>query len=288
MQIASDLLNLFNPGQPGSNFDLGAVDVERERDLGIATLNQTRVALGLTAYTSFAQITDDPALAAKLQQVYGTVDNVDLFVGGLAETPIAGSMVGQTFEIIMVDQFENLRDGDRLFYENQGFSPTLMAQIENTTLSDLIVRDTDTTVMQADAFTATERRASNVAATDPTMPQLVIGIDAANAVIAATPGVANTLVAGAGANQTLVEARGGDVFVFQGAGHHDTVVGFHHGADAIDFEGLGAGVTFANVVITATLDRSTVISVGGDVIVLAGVAANTLSPGDFLFGISGG
>jgi hypothetical protein len=37
----------------------------------------------------------------------------------LAETPaLGGSMVGPTFQAVIAKQFENLRDGDPLFYLN--------------------------------------------------------------------------------------------------------------------------------------------------------------------------
>ena len=76
----------------------------------------------------------------------------DLFVGGLAENADTadGSMLGPTFSKIISEQFANLRAGDRLYFENQGFSPALMGQIQDTTLSDLILRDTNTTAIQAD------------------------------------------------------------------------------------------------------------------------------------------
>jgi peroxidase len=47
-----------------------------------------------------------------LQKVFGTVDDVDLFIGGLAEYHAPGVMVGETFQRIIAQQFENLRDGD--------------------------------------------------------------------------------------------------------------------------------------------------------------------------------
>jgi peroxidase len=171
----SDLRNMLNANSPGDQGDLAAIYILRERDFGIATLNQTRAAIGLPPYTSFSQITSDATLASELQQVYGSVDQVDLFVGGLTEDPASGSMVGPTFQSIIAGQFENLRDGDRLFFENQGFSQCMMTRIQNTTLSDLIVRDTDTTAMQADAFVSTQRHASNVPSPIPTAPQLVHG-----------------------------------------------------------------------------------------------------------------
>lgn len=77
----------MNANPPGDQGDLAAIDILRERDLGIATLNQTRSALGLTPYTSFNQITSDTQLASERQQVYGDVNQVDLFVRGLAENP---------------------------------------------------------------------------------------------------------------------------------------------------------------------------------------------------------
>ena len=124
-----------------------------------------------------------------------------------------------------------------------------MEQIQDTTLSDLILRDTDTTAIQADAFVATERHASNLASPDPTEPQLVIGVDANSAVIAGSPGVENTIVAGSGANQILTGGGSSDVFTLLGSGHHDTVTDFNLKVDKIDFEGLFRAASFRDLII---------------------------------------
>jgi len=283
--IVSDLLNLLdaNPNDVG---DLGAIDVERERDLGINTLNQTRVALGLRPYTSFDQITSDPTLAAELKSVYGSVNDVDLFVGGLAENANAGdtgSMLGPTFTTIISEQFTNLRAGDRLYFENQGFSPTLMDEIQDTTLSDLILRDTNTTAIQADAFVATERHASNVASPDPTKPQLVIGVDANNAVIAGSPGVENTIVAGSGANQILTGGGASDIFTLLGSGYHDTVTDFNPKVDKIDFAGLSQAASFHDLIIHGNSAGATVVQLACNSVTLTGVHPASLSAQNFLF-----
>ena len=94
--------------------DLAAINIQRGRDLGLQTLNGTREALGLPAYTSFGQITDDAATVAALRQAFGDVDAVDLWTGGLSEAPAPGAFVGPTFAAIIADQFAALRDGDRL------------------------------------------------------------------------------------------------------------------------------------------------------------------------------
>ena len=281
--INSDLRNLLNANPPGDQGDLAAIDILRERDLGIATLNQTRAAIGLTPYTSFSQITSDATLAGELQQVYGSVDQVDLFVGGLAEDPAPGAMVGPTFQAVIADQFENLRDGDRLFFENQGFSPALMNQIQNTTLSDLILRDTYTTAMQSDAFVATIRHASNVASSNPDAPQLVMGINDNNATIAGSPGVDNTIVAGLGMNQQLTGGGSSDTFVFLGSGHNDTVTDFNPSADKLDFENTMTPADFSDVTISAGANGAAVVQFDGNTVQLAGVSPDQLGAGQFVF-----
>ena len=282
--INDDLRNLLNANPPGDVGDLAAIDILRERDLGVATLNQTREALGMTPYTSFDQITSDTTLAGELQQVYGSVDQVDLFVGGLAEDPASGgSMVGPTFQAVIAQQFENLRDGDPLFYQSQGFSPQLMTQIQNTTLSDLIVRDTNTAAMQPDAFVATQRHSSDVASPIPDAPQLVIGVDTDNATIAGSPEVDNTIVAGLGDNQQLTGGGTSNTFMFLGSGHNDTVTDFNPATDTLDFENTMSPMDFSNVTWSSAPDGSAIMQVNGNSVQLTGVSELQVTAGNFEF-----
>jgi peroxidase len=48
------------------------------------------------------------------------VDDIDVYAGGMAETPMAGASVGPIFSCIIGNQFKDLKDGDRYWYENQG------------------------------------------------------------------------------------------------------------------------------------------------------------------------
>lgn len=141
---------LFGP--PGSGgLDLASLNIQRGRDNGLADYNTVRAAYGLPKVTSFSQITSDPALAASLQSLYGSVDNIDLWVGGLAENHVAGSSMGATFGRIIADQFQRIRDGDRFWYQRE-FSGRQLDQINNITLADIIARNTTTTNMQANVF----------------------------------------------------------------------------------------------------------------------------------------
>ncbi len=44
------------------------------------------------------------------------IDRLDLWVGGLAEAHINGGVVGQTFWVVLSEQFERLQDADRFYY----------------------------------------------------------------------------------------------------------------------------------------------------------------------------
>ena len=151
VQVIDDVRNfLFGP--PGSGgFDLAALNIQRGRDHGLAGYNDTRVALGLTAYNEFSEITENTALAQELEEVYGHVDRLDLWVGGLAEDHLSGASVGETFSEILVRQFQNLRSGDRFWFENV-WSGTELEAIRTTRLSDVIMRNTQITGLQDNVF----------------------------------------------------------------------------------------------------------------------------------------
>jgi hypothetical protein len=100
---------LFGP--PGSGgFDLASLNIQRGRDL--ADCNTVRAAYGLPRVTTFAQITSNTNVQAKLQQLYGSVSNIGLWVGGLAEDHVAGGGVGPLFTLIIVNQFAHVDFGN--------------------------------------------------------------------------------------------------------------------------------------------------------------------------------
>ncbi|HEX4142743.1 MAG TPA: peroxidase family protein [Pirellulales bacterium] len=131
--------------------DLIADDIQRGRDEGDPTYNEMRVAMGESPVTSFAQITSNVQLQNELQQIYGNVNNVELFVGLMGENHLPGSSLGQTEQAILATQFEALRDGDRYFYENAD-PASLVNQLNNTTLAQIIERNTNITNLQPNVF----------------------------------------------------------------------------------------------------------------------------------------
>jgi hypothetical protein len=146
-QIVDDVRNfLFGPPGAGG-FDLASLNIQRGRDHGLADYNQVRIDVGLESVASFEEITSDPELAATLRELYGDVNNIDAWVGGLAEDHVRGSSMGELFQTVLVDQFERLRDGDRFWYQNI-FEGRELRRIENTTLADVIRRNTDVRGLQ--------------------------------------------------------------------------------------------------------------------------------------------
>ena len=100
---------------------------------------------------TFAEISSDPAVQTALQTTYGSVNDIDLWVGSLCEDHVPGAMVGELLFTVIRDQFLALRDGDRLWYENE-MSPSEIAEINSTTLGDIIKRNTDIDEIAANVF----------------------------------------------------------------------------------------------------------------------------------------
>ena len=140
-KIVDDLRN-FLFGAPGDGgLDLASLNIQRGRDHGLPDYNSVRVAMGLPAVTSFDQISSDPDTVNALSSTFATVDDIDLWVGGLSEDPIGSSQLGPLFQRIIVRQFTDLRNGDRFWYEND-LQPPEMDRVRGTTLSRVIRRNT--------------------------------------------------------------------------------------------------------------------------------------------------
>jgi hypothetical protein len=139
------------PNAPGT--DLAARDIQRARDDGIGTYNQVRVAFGLAPVAKFSDITSNVAVQNELQATYGTVDKIDPFEGMLAEDHLPGADVGPTIKAILGNQFLRLRNGDRFFYLNEGFTNQELSLIgQGNSLAKVIENNTAITNLQSDVF----------------------------------------------------------------------------------------------------------------------------------------
>lgn len=167
--VIDDVRN-FLFGQPGAGgLDLVALNIQRGRDHGIAGYNDVRESLGLARIESFNDPIWQGDFGQKLAQVYASPDEVDLWVGGLAEKYTGDSLAGETLTTILTSQFEALRAGDRFWYENQ-FSGQQLKDLNKLTLSDVIERNTTIQNVQDHAFLASNLHLqAQVGAVEPAM-----------------------------------------------------------------------------------------------------------------------
>ncbi len=147
-----DSLRNFLFGEPGQGgMDLAALNIQRGRDHGLADYNTTRAAYGLPKVRTFADINPDPVVQQQLQSLYGNVNNIDLWVGGLAEKHVSGGSLGPLFTTIIADQFTRIRSGDRFWYQND-LKGADLKMVNSTTLADVIKRNTTLTNIQPNVF----------------------------------------------------------------------------------------------------------------------------------------
>ncbi len=79
------------------------------------------------------------------KKVYKSVDDVDVWVGGLAEKPRSQEegQMGTTFTWIFWEQMDRLQDGDRFYYKGRFADTEILGMLETQTFADIIMRTTD-------------------------------------------------------------------------------------------------------------------------------------------------
>ncbi|XP_043943009.1 myeloperoxidase-like [Protopterus annectens] len=98
--------------------DLASLNMQRGRDHGIPGYNDWRKFCGLSQPQNVAELSavlHNAEVAQKLIDVYGSPNNIDVWLGGILEPPSDDGRVGPLFSSIIGKQFQNLRDGDRYF-----------------------------------------------------------------------------------------------------------------------------------------------------------------------------
>jgi len=146
------------PQLPGTfGMDLAAINIQRGRDHGLPDYKTARQYFLNQNITNFNQINSDPVIAQQLATIYNNdINEVDLWVGLLAEEHLPNSNVGPTMHEILKEQFERIRDADFYYFENDpSFDATEKSAIQSTTLSDIIKRNTNLNDLATDVFFAT-------------------------------------------------------------------------------------------------------------------------------------
>jgi hypothetical protein len=128
----------------GERFDLGTVDILRDRERGVPRYNRFRQLLHKPPVRSFEELTDNPQWAAEIERVYATdLDKVDTMVGLMAEPLPEGFGFSDTaFRIFLLMASRRLKS-DRFL--SQDYRPEVYTKqgidwVEEHSMIDVITR----------------------------------------------------------------------------------------------------------------------------------------------------
>ncbi|XP_011380530.1 thyroid peroxidase, partial [Pteropus vampyrus] len=161
LQVWGQLMNqalterLFVPPGPGT-FDLASLNLQRGRDHGLPGYNEWREFCGLPGLQTWATLSSAMAsgdAAGRMRDLYKHPNNIDVWLGGLAEGFLPGARTGPLFACIIGRQMKALRDGDRFWWENGGvFSEAQRRELGRHSLSRVVCDNTGLARVPADAF----------------------------------------------------------------------------------------------------------------------------------------
>ncbi|OQV25948.1 Peroxidase [Hypsibius exemplaris] len=146
-QVSLELQGRLFRGRLPFGLDLVSIDIQRGRDHGLGTYNDIREACGYGRAYDFADLKDFIPYEniAILQKTYRSVDDIDLMVGGLMESPVNGeASVGPTFACVIALEFRGKRVADRFWHENPDqFSPDQLQQLHKSSMAQMICATTE-------------------------------------------------------------------------------------------------------------------------------------------------
>ncbi|XP_067849684.1 eosinophil peroxidase-like [Heptranchias perlo] len=147
---------LFQPKESLA-LDLAALNLQRGRDHGLPSYSAWRRFCGLQEARNLSElikILNSTYLAKKLLSVYKTPDNIDVWIGAIAEPLLPKARVGELLACLLGKQFWVLRDGDRFWWENEGvFTSQQREELSKVTLSRILCDNTRIQRIPVDVFT---------------------------------------------------------------------------------------------------------------------------------------
>uniref|UniRef100_A0A2I3NF77 Thyroid peroxidase n=1 Tax=Papio anubis TaxID=9555 RepID=A0A2I3NF77_PAPAN len=139
-----------------STLDLASINLQRGRDHGLPGYNEWREFCGLPRLETPADLSTAIAsrsMADKILDLYKHPDNIDVWLGGLAENFLPRARTGPLFACLIGKQMKALRDGDWFWWENSHvFTDAQRHELEKHSLSRVICDNTGLTRVPVDAF----------------------------------------------------------------------------------------------------------------------------------------
>ena len=140
-------------GEPGfGGLDMCAIDIQRGRDHGLPNYNQLREYFGLPSAESWSDISINTETVEKMTLAYPDINQADPIMGLYAESHVSDSSLGETMFALLEEQFLRLRDGDMFYFENDIELAPHMSAIKDSTLTEVILRNTNINKMQCNSM----------------------------------------------------------------------------------------------------------------------------------------
>lgn len=146
------------PLSPG--LDLASLNMQRGRDHGLSPY---------LVYRNFcfekfgiASSFENDLTLVRFLKLYGSLETLDVWIGGLAEERLRDGLLGATFSCIFGLTFKGVREGDRFFWLKPGvFTPEQRRSIARDSISRVICDNSDgIDFIQPDAFLSNQTRVS--------------------------------------------------------------------------------------------------------------------------------
>jgi len=135
--------------------DLLSTNMRRAREMGLPNFGDARALYNLQpVWTDWDNFTE---WGNEFTTAYGTRDphGCDPWICGIMESAfpfLEGGELGMLNYITVKTQFEHLRNGDRFWYLNDQFDAAELAEIQNTTLANIILRNGDVQKLKCNIF----------------------------------------------------------------------------------------------------------------------------------------
>ena len=128
---------------PEETLDIAVIDIMRDRERGVPRYNDFREKMHLPRVAGFRELSKEHA--KKLEEVYGegNIDDVDLMVGMLAETPPKGFAFSDTAFRVFVLMASRRLEADRFFttdYNEDTYTEFGIHWVESECLKSVLLR----------------------------------------------------------------------------------------------------------------------------------------------------
>ena len=166
--------NLFKSFGSSEGGDLFAINIQRGREHGIGSYLEVRRWCRNNGYGD--EVNFRQGMQDLLEEEYAHVEDIDLYVGGLAEAPMDGGVVGPTFGCIFAEQFKRLKSANKYFYTNSNvYSQAQLDEVRKLDLAAVLcAAGQDTTTVPKDPFFLESENNKMVNCDDIDMPDFSV------------------------------------------------------------------------------------------------------------------